>query len=183
MGPRRPVTVLDTFCLMPCPIRFGEAGRAEAGDASTVQLPATATTAVPFGVDDPVLHPRVQPPPPSRWQAALGGRLHAPSPRPGFEAVDWAYHQQIVDLLVVGLRGSGNDIIVEVDLRSNDGRTARADIMGGKCGFDIACIEVKTSLVYDDDEQFTGDAFRRQQAAVLAQIPPAGRSGRRTRRS
>lgn len=34
---------------------------------------------------------------------------------------------------------------------------------------------MKTSLDYDDYRQFTGDAFRRQQAAVLALIPVGGK--------
>ena len=34
---------------------------------------------------------------------------------------------------------------------------------------------MKTSLVYDDYEQFTGDAFRRSQPEVLSLIPVGGR--------
>lgn len=47
-------------------------------------------------------------PPPAYLHDALFGRLEAPRPSPGFEQVDWAYHQQIVDLVVAGLRAAAN---------------------------------------------------------------------------
>ncbi|MGI4795096.1 MAG: hypothetical protein ACRYG8_13690 [Janthinobacterium lividum] len=95
-------------------------------------------------------------------------------PQPGYENVDWAFHQQIVDMIVTGLRANGGTLITEVDLVTTSGKTARADIMGAKCGFELGCIEVKTSLVYGDYSQFTGDAFRRMQAAVFSLIPVGG---------
>lgn len=93
----------------------------------------------------------------------------------GLHEADWAYHQQVVDLIVAGLTAAGNVLIVEVDLKSDTGKTARADVMGGKCGFENSCIEVKTSLKHDDYEEFSGDAFRRQQPEVLSLIPIGGR--------
>ncbi len=109
------------------------------------------------------------------WLAALRSIVAPPRPRSNVENVDWAYHQQIVDTVVAGLTAAGNVLIVEVDLLSDTGKTARADIMGGRCGMENAVIEVKTSLVHDDYEQFSGDAFRRSQPEVLSLIPVGGR--------
>ena len=109
------------------------------------------------------------------WLATLRGIVAPPRLKSRMKEVDWAYHQQVVDIIVAGLTAAGNTLIVEVDLRSDTGKTARADIMGGKCGFENAVIEVKTSLSFDDYEQFTGDAFRRSQPEVLSLIPVGGR--------
>ena len=125
--------------------------------------PLSASHAVPTVVVSPL------------WLATLRGVLAPPRPRSRMEEVDWAYHQQVVDMIVAGLTAAGNILIVEVDLRSDTSKTARADIMGGRCGMENAVIEVKTSLSHDDYQQFTGDAFRRSQPEVLSLIPVGGR--------
>ena len=76
---------------------------------------------------------------------------------------------------MTGLTSVGNVLIVEADLRTDAGKTARTDIMGGRCGMENSVVEVKTSLVHDDDEQFTGDAFRRSQPEVPSLIPAGER--------
>ena len=68
------------------------------------------------------------------WMSALRGIVAPPRRRARVEEVDWAYHQQIVDTIVTGLTAVGNVLIVEVDLRTETGKTARADIMDGRCG-------------------------------------------------
>lgn len=125
--------------------------------------PLSASHAVPSAAASPL------------WLATLRGIVAPPRPRSRLTDVDWAYHQQVVDIIVAGLTAAGNVIIVEVDLLSDTGKTARADVMGGRCGLENAVIEVKTSLVHDDYESFTGDAFRRSQPEVLSLIPVGGR--------
>lgn len=68
------------------------------------------------------------------WQLALGGIFDALRPHPGIEDIDWAYHKQVVDLITGGLRSCGVSVIVEVDLRSDDGKTARAGAIVARQG-------------------------------------------------
>ena len=108
------------------------------------------------------------------YNAALGPNRLAPQPRDrSIQDADHHYHKQVVDGFVNGLRKAGVVIIVEVDLVAVNGLTARADFMGMLPAFGgIVMTEIKTSLTFNDYDEFDeGGALRRFQADVYRLVP------------